>query len=33
MIVAVAHGRRTEDTIRELGLSEDPGAEVELLEG
>ena len=32
-IVAVAHGRRTEDTMRELGLSGDLGAEVEHLEG
>ena len=32
-IVAVAHGRRTEDTMRELGLSEDLVAGVELLEG
>jgi sugar-phosphatase len=32
-IVAVAHGRRTEDTMRELGLSGDLVAGVELLEG
>ncbi len=31
-IVAVAHGRRTEDTLRELGLSGDLAAEVERLE-
>ncbi|MGD0713519.1 MAG: HAD-IA family hydrolase [Gaiellaceae bacterium] len=31
-IVAVAHGRRTEDTMRELGLDRDLRAEVELLE-
>jgi mannitol-1-/sugar-/sorbitol-6-phosphatase len=31
-IVAVAHGRRTEDTIRELGLPGDVAAEVDLLE-
>ena len=32
-IVAVAHGRRTEDTMRELGLSGDLDAEVDRLEG
>ena len=32
-IVSVAHGRRTEDTLRELGLSADLAAEVERLEG
>ena len=31
-VVAVAHGRRTEDTLRELGFSGDLAAEVELLE-
>ncbi|MGZ4389780.1 MAG: HAD family hydrolase, partial [Gaiellaceae bacterium] len=32
-IVAVAHGRRTEDTLRELGLTGDLAAEVKALEG
>jgi sugar-phosphatase len=32
-IVAVAHGRRTEDTLRELGFTGDLAAEVERLEG
>jgi len=32
-IVAVAHGRRTEDTMRELGLAGDLAAEVQRLEG
>jgi mannitol-1-/sugar-/sorbitol-6-phosphatase len=31
-VVAVAHGRRTEDTLRDLGLSADIAAEVALLE-
>ncbi|HVP75469.1 MAG TPA: HAD-IA family hydrolase [Gaiellaceae bacterium] len=32
-IVAIAHGRRTEDTLRELGLTGDLAAEVARLEG
>jgi sugar-phosphatase len=32
-VVAIAHGRRTEDTLRDLGFSDDLAAEVERLEG
>jgi sugar-phosphatase len=31
-VVAIAHGRRTEDTLRELGVTEDLAAEVDRLE-
>jgi len=32
-VVAIAHGRRTEDTLRRLGFSDDLAAEVERVEG
>ena len=32
-VMAIAHGRRTEDTLRELGFSDDLAAEVDRVEG
>ena len=32
-VVAIAHGRRTEDTLRDLGFSDDLAAEVQRVEG